>query len=573
MSQFQSTPADSAYRILNDFNWMQERPDMVPFISEIVQGEEEHEHRLEANDISHFELVILRVLDWRLKCLTYLHFLDFQKSQNIVNANDRVDGLTVTDKVRSKLIKYVDFYADMLLLDPDFHVFPLQLASASMVAAARITMRLSPVWPESLEADTGFSAHMLAPCVNQIITIFCRDWSESAPHVLHELVRTGSCALGTKSSTGIGVYERAHEFTPQDQIQVLVTASLYLVMSKLVTECQLNTACGPQMCARAYKHSVDLISVDLLSSSNQAIYTFAHTQVHGHLGVYTRTQTSSSTVLGLPEQNGYKDQVLSDHVQTSERNIYADTMAWSADEDKVHGTSSYRPSMVGSVSAMTEDMHELHARTDLRPSAAVPGAVVQLKVQPEHKRLHELNPQTHSANSSRKHESEQLRMVGLEVGLDCSSVGVFHGNEHENEDSNVMHPINTSNEFVYAIRGLHASPKDWGLEAGIGISIDQGRERNSYTQAHVLQLAEFEAGKRAMWLNGGDLRRGGYTEAKTHSSGRSVLGQCAIPLDYASQMGEICTRGHVTNLTSVTDVKDDSWCSSAATEIGDMDLN
>jgi hypothetical protein len=93
----------------------EERPDMVPFISEFVH--EERHHVLEARDIAQFEILILKTLDWHLHCSTYLHYLDMHKSLGLVSSSDMVEDLPVSEKSRVKLMKYLTFFADMLLLD------------------------------------------------------------------------------------------------------------------------------------------------------------------------------------------------------------------------------------------------------------------------------------------------------------------------------------------------------------------------------------------------------------------------------------------------------------------------
>ena len=109
---------------------------MVPFISEVVQ--EERQYHLEASDIRQCELHILKILDWRLHCKTHLHFLDMQKSQGVVSAGDRIDGLSVAERARSKLIKYNYFFADMVLLDADLCYFAKTLSCAAIIATARL---------------------------------------------------------------------------------------------------------------------------------------------------------------------------------------------------------------------------------------------------------------------------------------------------------------------------------------------------------------------------------------------------------------------------------------------------
>lgn len=161
---------------------------MVPFISEVVQ--EERQYHLEASDIRQFELHILKILDWRLHCKTHLHFLDMQKSQGVVSAGDRIDGLSVAEKARSKLIKYIYFFADMVLLDADLCYFAKTLSCAAIIATARLTVRMEVIWPQALAEETGFTAKDISACVDTMVSAFCRDWPDAAPDHLRNADKT-----------------------------------------------------------------------------------------------------------------------------------------------------------------------------------------------------------------------------------------------------------------------------------------------------------------------------------------------------------------------------------------------
>lgn len=154
----------------------------MPLISELVK--EERQHQLEASDIAHIEVCVLKALDWRLHCSTYYHFLDFHKCQGFVDDGDLVEGQTVSEKTRKQLIKYIYFFADMLLLDTDFCGIQKLPSSAAIIATARFTVRMEPVWPAHLAVKTGFSVCDITALVDQMVIAFCRDWPDSAPQHL-----------------------------------------------------------------------------------------------------------------------------------------------------------------------------------------------------------------------------------------------------------------------------------------------------------------------------------------------------------------------------------------------------
>ena len=116
---------------------------MVPFISEVVQGEGV---QMQTEHIAQFELLILKLLDWRLHSTTHLHFLDWYKRAGVIAAGDAIDALPVVEKARVKLMKYIYFFADMLLLDSDFCEYSKTLSSAAIIATARLTQHIEPIW-------------------------------------------------------------------------------------------------------------------------------------------------------------------------------------------------------------------------------------------------------------------------------------------------------------------------------------------------------------------------------------------------------------------------------------------
>ena len=180
---------------------------MVPFISEVVQGEGVPMH---TEHIAQFELLTLKLLDWRLHSTTHLHFLDWYKRAGVIAAGDAIDALPVIEKARVKLMKYIYFFADMLLLDSDFCEYSKTLASAAIIATARLTQHIEPIWPDHLASTSGFSADDIAGCVNHMVHAFCRDWPDAAPQHLRN-------QDGSPRSITITVCNRGEESASLDE--------------------------------------------------------------------------------------------------------------------------------------------------------------------------------------------------------------------------------------------------------------------------------------------------------------------------------------------------------------------
>ena len=199
---------------------------MVPFISEVVQSEQDA--NLQTSNIAQFELLILKILDWRLHCTTHLHFLDWHKRTGVIAAADAIDSLPIMEKARVKLMKYIYFFADMLLLDFDFCEYSQTLSSAAIIATARLTQHIEPIWPQHLANKTGFAANDIACCVNHMVHAFCRDWPDAAPDHLRNpdgSPRTITITVSARGQASADANESSsmvQDFTQDGQDDVMI---------------------------------------------------------------------------------------------------------------------------------------------------------------------------------------------------------------------------------------------------------------------------------------------------------------------------------------------------------------
>jgi len=174
---------------------MEESPDAVPIVSELQQVDP----GFTANDLQDMELKIMKTLDWRLQSCTYLHFLNIHINQGVLSSMDLLDGRQVQPKEESYLIKYIFFFADICVLEADFLCLGSGLTSAAIIAAARHTVGVDPVWPVDLMVKTGHSANEIRDSVVRVMAIFCRDFPASVPPA----ARVRVCDLGSPTTVDI----------------------------------------------------------------------------------------------------------------------------------------------------------------------------------------------------------------------------------------------------------------------------------------------------------------------------------------------------------------------------------
>mmetsp|Transcript_9806 Transcript_9806/g.19062 ORF Transcript_9806/g.19062 Transcript_9806/m.19062 type:complete len:307 (+) Transcript_9806:290-1210(+) len=174
---------------------MEESPDAVPIVSELQQVDA----GFTSNHLQEMELKIMKFLDWRLQSCTYLHFLNIHINQGVLSSMDMLDGRQVEPKEESYLIKYIFFFADICVLEADFLCLGPGLTSAAIIAAARHTVGVEPVWPADLNIKTGHSANEIRDSVARVMDIFCRDFPASVPPA----ARVRVCDLGSPTTVDI----------------------------------------------------------------------------------------------------------------------------------------------------------------------------------------------------------------------------------------------------------------------------------------------------------------------------------------------------------------------------------
>jgi hypothetical protein len=152
----------------------------VPYISELLKR---HPGMLSAGDISAAEITLLQAMSWRACAVTFLNFLGVHFNQGVVIPGDQMEleELGCPHAHLPRLLKFAYFFADACLLETRFCAYSKAHGAAAIIAAARYTLQVVPIWPPRLAESTGFGAEAITAPVHLILETFSRDWPDDCP--------------------------------------------------------------------------------------------------------------------------------------------------------------------------------------------------------------------------------------------------------------------------------------------------------------------------------------------------------------------------------------------------------
>jgi len=138
---------------------------------------------LSAGDISAAEITLLQAMSWRACAVTFLNFLGVHFNQGVVFSGDRMEleELGCPHAHLPRLLKFAYFFADACLLETRFCAYSKAHGAAAIIAAARYTLQVVPIWPPRLAESTGFGAEAITAPVHLILETFSRDWPDDCP--------------------------------------------------------------------------------------------------------------------------------------------------------------------------------------------------------------------------------------------------------------------------------------------------------------------------------------------------------------------------------------------------------
>jgi hypothetical protein len=148
----------------------EELPDNIPRLDHILRYLPGSPQRMGVNAdlIRDMEVMILKVLKWRLGVVVPLHFFQFHLSSGIVFPLDSQGGQPLAPQVVRDVRKYIDFFVDLYQQEHDFQKYLPSLMSCAVIACARFACHIDTQWTHELQKTTGYTWAKVQPCFDHL---------------------------------------------------------------------------------------------------------------------------------------------------------------------------------------------------------------------------------------------------------------------------------------------------------------------------------------------------------------------------------------------------------------------
>lgn len=126
-------------------------------------------------DISKYEIQIMGHLNWDLRCVTPIEFVDLFKSQGVFFCSDNISSLIAAEPLSERLDNILEYVSSSCLKTYELmKTDPLVLA-AGMLAVARKLLGLRNMWNEPLELLTSVEKRQAEKCARLILKC-CKEF-------------------------------------------------------------------------------------------------------------------------------------------------------------------------------------------------------------------------------------------------------------------------------------------------------------------------------------------------------------------------------------------------------------
>ena len=116
------------------------------------------------------ELLILQLLEWNLKTISPLQFVQFYISKGIIFSTDKSFLRAIDGKLLRFLRKYSEFFLDLALQEYTFNKYSSHILACAAIAGARKAIGVIPIWNEELIEFTQLEFWTIKPCFDQLYT-------------------------------------------------------------------------------------------------------------------------------------------------------------------------------------------------------------------------------------------------------------------------------------------------------------------------------------------------------------------------------------------------------------------
>lgn len=123
--------------------------------------------------LKELELEVLDTINWNIKRVTPLHYIQLYNSLGILYDSDEIDSTDWLKVVRC-VRKYTEFFADMCLQESQFLNYSSEEIALSCIACARKIVNINPIWSPELSELSKFDLNM--NCCREIDSIYYKQF-------------------------------------------------------------------------------------------------------------------------------------------------------------------------------------------------------------------------------------------------------------------------------------------------------------------------------------------------------------------------------------------------------------
>jgi hypothetical protein len=152
---------------------LDEHDDLIPSLASLKNVVQDN---FNCDDFLQMELIIMQSLDWRLLLPTAEQFIGHYMESCLCETDLHCcHPITNIRKARSYVAKYVSYFLEVSLQDYMFYAFLPSLVAASILAASRICVKITPTWMPLLVQKTGYDYGDIEACVQRLMDIHSAD--------------------------------------------------------------------------------------------------------------------------------------------------------------------------------------------------------------------------------------------------------------------------------------------------------------------------------------------------------------------------------------------------------------
>lgn len=118
------------------------------------------------------ELLILELLEWNIRTVTPVQFLEFFLVRGVVFGTDNSSLRAIDERLLRYVRKYATFFTDLVLQEYSFNRFDSLIVACAAIAAARKIVGLSAPWNEELTELTTVTWEQLSECYKELVQFY-----------------------------------------------------------------------------------------------------------------------------------------------------------------------------------------------------------------------------------------------------------------------------------------------------------------------------------------------------------------------------------------------------------------